>query len=139
MLFNVFVIIHVVTCALLIIAVLMQSSKGGGLSGAFGGGGGQAILGGRETATFLSKATTYLAVIFMCSSLSLAFLSAGKGGQVAESALRKAAQQQEWGGMVPEERKDVDEVIGNVNVPTEGQEQETVPEGDPAEQQDSPQ
>ena len=37
MLFNVFVIIHVVTCALLIIAVLMQSSKGGGLSGAFGG------------------------------------------------------------------------------------------------------
>ncbi len=54
-------------------------------------------------------------------------------------AEQKAAQQQEWGGMVPEERKDVDEVIGNVNVPTEGQEQETVPEGDPAEQQDSPQ
>ena len=139
MLFNVFVIVHVVTCALLIIAVLMQSSKGGGLSGAFGGGGGQAILGGRETATFLSKATTYLAVIFMCTSLSLAFLSAGRGNQGTESALRKAAQNQQWGGMVPEERKDVDEVIGNVNVPTEGQEQETAPEGEPADQQDPPQ
>ncbi|MCK4549242.1 MAG: preprotein translocase subunit SecG [Candidatus Krumholzibacteria bacterium] len=137
MLFNVFVIVHVVTCALLIVAVLMQSSKGGGLSGAFGGGGGQAILGGRETASFLSKATTYLAVIFMCTSLSLAFLSAGRGSQEAESALRKAAQGQEWGGMIPEERKDVDEVIGNV--PESGQQQETVPEGEPAEQQPPPQ
>ena len=136
MLFNVFVIIHVVASALLIIAVLMQSSKGGGLSGAFGGGGGQAILGGRETATFLSKATTYLAIIFMCTSLSLAFLSAGRGSDEAESALRKAAQQQEWGGMVPEERKDVDDVIGNV--PATDQQQETAPEGEPAEQQDPP-
>ena len=137
MLFNIFVIIHIVTCVLLIVAVLMQSSKGGGLSGAFGGGGGQAILGGRETATFLSKATTYLAVIFMVTSLSLAFLSAGRGGQEAESALRKAAQQQEWGGMVPEERKDIGEVIGNVPE-TGDQQQETAPEGEPAEQQDSP-
>ncbi len=137
MLFNVFVIVHVVTCALLIIAVLMQSSKGGGLSGAFGGGGGQAILGGRETASFLSRVTTYLAVIFMCTSLSLAFLSAGRGSHEAESALRKAARTQEWGGMVPEERKDVDEVIGNV--PSSDEQQETVPEGEPAEQQPPPQ
>ncbi len=136
MLFNVFVIIHVITSVLLIVAVLMQSSKGGGLSGAFGGGGGQAILGGRETASFLSRATTYLAVIFMCTSLSLAFLSAGRGSQESESALRKAAQQQQWGGMVPEERKDIDDVIGNV--PATDQQQETVPEGEPAEQQDPP-
>ena len=115
MLFNIFVILHVVTCFLLIIVVLMQSSKGGGLSGAFGGGGGQAMLGGRETATFLSKATTYLAVLFMVTSLSLAFLSAGQGGQEARSALRRAAQrQQDWGAMVPEERKDIDDVLGIV-------------------------
>jgi preprotein translocase subunit SecG len=136
MLFNAFLIIHVVASALLIIAVLMQSSKGGGLSGAFGGGGGQAILGGRETASFLSKATTYLAVIFMCTSLSLAFLSAGRGTQESDSALKKAAQQQQWGGMVPEERKDIEDVIGNV--PATEQAQETVPEGEPAKQQDNP-
>jgi preprotein translocase subunit SecG len=134
MLFNIFVIVHVLTCVLLIIAVLMQSSKGGGLSGAFGGGGGQAILGGREAATFLSKATTYLAVIFMCTSLSLAFLSAGRGGEEAESALRKAAQRQEWGGMVPEERKDVEDVLGNVP-PAQ---QENQPEQEPAQQQAPP-
>jgi preprotein translocase subunit SecG len=114
MLFNVFVTIHVITCFLLIVAVLMQSSKGGGLSGAFGGGGGQTMLGGREAATFLSKATTYLAVIFMLTSLTLAFLSAGRGGSEQESVLRRAAERQQFGTIVPEEQKDIDEVLGTV-------------------------
>ena len=121
MLFNVFVTIHLITCFLLIIVVLMQSSKGGGLSGAFGGGGGQTMLGGRETASFLGKATTYLAVIFMLTSLSLAFLSAGRGGLEQESVLRKAAERQNFGTIVPEEQKDIEEVLGNVPEP-EGEE-----------------
>lgn len=125
MLFNVFVTIHVVTCFLLIVVVLMQSSKGGGLSGAFGGGGGQTMLGGRETATFLGKATTYLAVVFMLTSLFLAFLSAGRGGQEQESVLRRAAQRQEFGTIVPEEQKDINEVLGSVPEPAGGDTQDT--------------
>ena len=117
MLFNVFVSIHVVTCVLLIIVVLMQSSKGGGLSGAFGGGGGQTMLGGREAATFLGKATTYLAVIFMVTSLTLAFLSAGRGSAEQESVLRRAAQRQEFGTIAPEEQRDIDDVLGAVPEP----------------------
>ncbi len=121
MLFNVFLVIHVVACFLLIVVVLMQSSKGGGLSGAFGGGGGEAMFGGREAATFLSKSTTYLAVIFMVTSLSLAFLSAGRGGPEQESALHKAAQQgQRIGTVAPEEQKNIDEILGTV--PEPGQE-----------------
>ena len=119
MMFSVFVTAHLITCVLLIIVVLMQSSKGGGLPGALGGGGGQTLFGGREAATFLSKATTYLAVIFMITSLSLAFLSAGRGGREHESALRRAAKQQQWQTIVPEEQKDVDEVLGQVPQPTE--------------------
>jgi preprotein translocase subunit SecG len=119
MLFNVFIAIHVATCFLLIVVVLMQSSKGGGLSGAFGGGGGQTVFGGREAATFLSKATTYLAVIFMVTSLALAFLSAGRGGQQYESALRKAAQRRPLGTIVPEEQKNVEEILGNVPPPAD--------------------
>jgi preprotein translocase subunit SecG len=128
MLFDIFVILHVITCVLLIVVVLMQSSKGGGLSGAFGGGGGQALLGGRETATFLGKATTYLAIIFMVTSLSLAFLSGGRGGKDTESALRRAARRQaEYGTMVPEERKDIDDVLGTVPPTDETTEQQTAP------------
>jgi preprotein translocase subunit SecG len=131
MLFNIFVIIHVITSFLLVIAVLMQSSKGGGLSGAFGGGGGEAMFGGRETATFLSKATTYLAIVFMVTSLSLAFLSAGRGGNVTDSVLRKAAREgQRVEMVVPEEQKNIEEVLGNVPEPaqTEQAGQEEQPE-----------
>lgn len=130
MLFNIFVIIHSIACFFLILVVLMQSSKGGGLSGAFGGGGGQAIMGGRETATFLSKATTYLAVIFMVTSLSLAFLSAGRGGSETQSALRRAAERNQWGSIVPEEQKDIDEVLQAIEAPPEeGDEGATEEEG----------
>jgi preprotein translocase subunit SecG len=120
MLFNIFVVIHVITCFLLIVVVLMQSSKGGGLSGAFGGGGGEAMFGGRETATFLSKSTTYLAVVFMVTSLSLAFLSAGRGGVESESVLRKAAERGERvETVVPEEQKNIEEVLGTLPEPVE--------------------
>ncbi|MBD3178604.1 MAG: preprotein translocase subunit SecG [Candidatus Latescibacteria bacterium] len=111
MIFGIFITIHVIACVLLIIVVLMQSSKGGGLSGAFGGMGSQAVMGGREAASFLSRATTYLAVIFMVTSLSLAFLSAGQGTKEQESVLKKAAQQRNMGTMVPEAQKDVDEIL----------------------------
>ncbi|HUV35516.1 MAG TPA: preprotein translocase subunit SecG [Patescibacteria group bacterium] len=133
MLFNVFVTIHLVTCFLLIIVVLMQSSKGGGLSGAFGGGGGQTMLGGRETATFFGKATTYLAVIFMVTSLTLAFLSAGRGTQEQQSVLRRAAEHQTYGTIVPEEQKDIDEVLGSVPEPAGEETQGTEESGTPDE------
>jgi len=119
MLFSIFVGIHVIVCVLLIIAVLMQSSKGGGLSGAFGGMGSQAVMGGRETASFLSKSTTYLAVTFTLTSLFLAFLSTGKGGKEQESVLKKASEQNQWGTIVPEEQKKIDDVLGAIPETTE--------------------
>ena len=58
-----------------VLAVLLQSGRGGGLAGAFGGGAGsQAIFGGRGAATFLSKATTVLGVLFMLGALALGIM-----------------------------------------------------------------
>jgi preprotein translocase subunit SecG len=54
-----------IVAILLIVVVLMQNSKGGGLAGAFGSAGATQVLGVRRTADFLSKATTYLAALFM--------------------------------------------------------------------------
>jgi preprotein translocase subunit SecG len=119
MVFSIVLAVHIVACVLLVIVVLMQSSKGGALSAAFGGGGGQ-IFGGRETATFLGKATTYLAVLFFLTSLSLAFLSAGRGTSGASSALRRAASEQPLGTIPSEDQKNVQDVLGNV--PQPGQE-----------------
>jgi len=67
--------IHILVSLGLIVTVLLQSGKGGGLAGAFGGGGGAgAVFGGQTAATFLTKATRYLAVVFMVTSLTLAFV-----------------------------------------------------------------
>lgn len=76
--FVAWVVFHVLTCIALVLVVLMQASKGEGLAGsAFGGGGiGGAVFGGRGAAGFLSKATSYLAVMFMLNCGALAFMSA---------------------------------------------------------------
>ena len=75
MLFALFLFIHVIIIVGLVIAILMQASKGGGLAGAFGGIGSSAVFGGRQAASFLSKATVYLAVAFMLNCIVLALLS----------------------------------------------------------------
>jgi len=109
LLFKVILVIHVIVCLALIIVVLLQSSKGGGLAGAFGGGGGQTMFGGQETATFLSKATTYLAVGFMLLSLSLAFLSSRRSVPQSDSLMRRAAVERQ--GMIPR-GESIEEVLG---------------------------
>jgi len=87
-LFTIWLIFHVIVSIALVVVVLMQSSKGEGLAGtAFGGGGGGlsgAVFGGRGAASFLSKATTILAILFMLNSAALAFMSAG--GRITRQA-----------------------------------------------------
>jgi len=108
MIYNLVLGIHILVCLVLIIVVLMQSSKGGGLAGAFGGGGDQ-VFGGHETATFLNKATTYLAVGFMVLSLALAFLTSRRSVGRPESAIRQSLQQQ--GNVIPR-GESVDDILG---------------------------
>jgi preprotein translocase subunit SecG len=65
------VTMHVLICALLIIVVLLQSGEAADLAGAFGGAGSQTAFGPRGAATFLSKATTWCAVMFMLTSMAM--------------------------------------------------------------------
>ena len=109
MLFNLLIGLHVFVCLLLILVVLLQSSKGSGLAGAFGGGGGPTMFGGQETATFLSRLTTYLAVLFMVLSLLLAFLSSRRSAPGAHSIVREAARQNQT--QLPK-GKSIDELLG---------------------------
>src|SRR6266849_802914 len=63
--------VHVLVCFLLVVVVLLQSGKAADLAGAFGGAGSQTAFGPRGAATFLSKATTWCAVMFMLTSIAL--------------------------------------------------------------------
>jgi preprotein translocase subunit SecG len=67
--------IHVIVCFALIMIVLLQSGKGAEMGAAFGGSS-QTVFGGAGPAPFLSKITTIAAVIFMATSLILAYISA---------------------------------------------------------------
>ena len=99
--YTVMILLHILICAALIISVLLQSSKGEGLAGAFGGSSlTGTVFGGRGAATFLSKATTILAITFMASCIVLTFIS--PGGQTASvlggsSAVEEAVRE----GQVP--------------------------------------
>src|SRR5206468_9939737 len=88
--------IHIVVCLGLMASILLQSGKGGGLAGAFGAGSSQTLFGGRGAATFLSRATTTLAVIFFVTSLTLGIQASrtagGRGSLIQEEARRRGQQ-----------------------------------------------
>lgn len=74
------VTIHVVVCIALIMIVLLQTGKGADMGAAFGGGSSQTLFGSTGASTFLSKATTVAAVVFMVTSLALAYMSGNPKG-----------------------------------------------------------
>ncbi len=65
-------VIHVVVCVLLVIAILMQAGRGGGLTESFQS---AESMFGTQTNVFMVRFTTILAVIFLSTSLFLAFNS----------------------------------------------------------------
>jgi preprotein translocase subunit SecG len=73
-------IVHIVVCAFLIIVVLLQSGQSGDVAAAFGGMGSQTAFGPRGSATALSRATTWSAVIFMVTSIALSIYAQRRSG-----------------------------------------------------------
>ncbi len=68
-------VIHIIVCIALILIVLLQTGKGADMGAVFGGAGSQTLFGNTGATTFLGKLTTGAAIIFMITSLSLAYLS----------------------------------------------------------------
>ena len=75
---HVLIIIHVVVSIALIMIVLLQTGKGADMGAAFGGGSSQTLFGSTGASTFLSKLTTIAAIIFMLTSLALAYYSSNR-------------------------------------------------------------
>ncbi|SDF19025.1 preprotein translocase subunit SecG [Terriglobus roseus] len=68
------IVLHVIVCLFLIGVVLIQQGKSADLAGAFGGAGSQTAFGPRGAANLLTRLTTWSAVLFMLTSISLTIL-----------------------------------------------------------------
>ena len=68
------VVVHVLVCLFLIGVVLLQQGRSADLAGAFGGQGSQTAFGPRAAANVLTRLTTWSAVIFMVTSITLTIL-----------------------------------------------------------------
>ena len=79
--------IHILVCAFLIIVVLLQSGQSADIAAAFGGMGSQTAFGTRTAGNILTKATTWAAVLFMLTSITLSVFAsrrAHRTGSVLE-------------------------------------------------------
>ena len=68
-------IIHILVCIFLVSIVLLQHGKGADIGATFGGGG-ESLFGTEGPVPIMNKITTAAAVIFMVTSISLAYMSA---------------------------------------------------------------
>jgi preprotein translocase subunit SecG len=83
--------IHILVCFFIIVVVLLQSGKAGDIAAAFGGMGSQTAFGPRGAASLLEKATTWSAVIFMVTSITLSIYASRRGGSSSVLGGVKAA------------------------------------------------
>jgi preprotein translocase subunit SecG len=90
------ILVHVIVSITLVMIVLLQTGKGADMGAAFGGAS-QTLFGGAGPAPLLGKITTLAAVVFMVTSLSLAYMSSNptagsmvKNVQQAEQPVKSA-------------------------------------------------
>ncbi len=110
---SVIIVIHIVVCFALILIVLLQTGKGAEMGAAFGGAS-QTIFGSSGPAGFLGKLTAGAAIVFMLTSLSLAYFSSHRTGKTifektpapATAPIPEAALPPEEGGVYSDEEPD---------------------------------
>jgi len=69
-------VLHISVSVFLVIIVLLQHGKGADMGATFGGGSGQTVFGTEGPLPLLNKITTGSAVLFMVTSVALAYYSA---------------------------------------------------------------
>ena len=83
-------IVHIIVCFALILIVLLQAGKGAEMGAAFGGAS-QTIFGSSGAVGFLTKLTTIAAVVFMITSLLLAFTSSRRATSIMKGSPAQSA------------------------------------------------
>jgi preprotein translocase subunit SecG len=78
------VCIHVIVCLVLIVVILLQAGRGQGLTGSSFGGNVQSLL-GTKASSFLTKATSVCAILFLFTCIGLNVLEVQKSRSLFKS------------------------------------------------------
>ena len=106
-LFNLIVVIQVVSALAIIGLVLVQHGKGADMGAAFGSGASGSLFGASGSSNFLSKSTAIAAAIFFAATLALAYFGSNRpaasvgGGVMERAAVPATAPANNAGNAVP--------------------------------------
>ena len=79
------VCIHIIVCLVLIVVILLQAGRGQGLTGSSFGGGNVQSLFGTKASSFLTKATSVCAILFLFTCIGLNVLEIQKSRSLFKS------------------------------------------------------
>ena len=131
--------LHVMVCLVLIVVVLLQRGKGADMGAAFGGGGSNTVFGSRGAGNFLTKLTSACAVIFMLTSLSLAYINLHSGDQQIFDRDGEATREAPLGSGTPSQAGEAtkaspaasSDALEEIPTPSPAQGEPAQPAGDP--------
>lgn len=72
--YTIMLVLHIIIAVVIVLVVLLQVGKGSGMGAAFGGSS-ESFFGSAGPSNFLEKATIVAGIIFLVTSLTLAYLS----------------------------------------------------------------
>jgi len=84
---NLIVIAHIVIAVGIIALVLIQQGKGAEAGASFGGGASQTVFGSSGSGNFLTRATSFFAIIFFLTSFALAYFAKEKATGIVDAGL----------------------------------------------------
>ena len=89
MIYNLLLVLLILTAIVLVLAILMQAGKGGGLAANFGGAGSSSdsFLGSRQASNILTKSSWAAGGVFLCLAYILSLASTGR--QLSQSILEQ--------------------------------------------------
>jgi len=88
-LFNLVVVVQVISALAIIGLVLLQHGKGADMGAAFGSGASGSLFGATGSSNFMSKSTGVAAAIFFASTLCLAYFANGNKGSVGGGVMER--------------------------------------------------
>jgi preprotein translocase subunit SecG len=90
-LFNLIVVVQVLSALIIIGLVLLQHGKGADMGAAFGSGASGSLFGATGSSNFMSKSTGVAAAIFFASTLALAYFGTNRVHSSGAGVMERAA------------------------------------------------